>query len=313
METEVVIPSESNPVEVKPKKGILENSHFLLLSRKFIKRAKTIGSFELQMKVKTDTNLLHHQQDLFQCQELKNIASFDVKVDNFLKANTHPFPLHKGIYILPKMLFDEVENKLMAFSQERKDLIEKFITVYDQAVLDAKLSRKDLFDPSDYPTKEEARNAFKFVWHYKNFGVAENLEEINKSVAEREARKYKAEIEDATVAIKQMLRISLQSLVGHLVERLTPTSDGKKKVLRSSAIEGLNDFFLKFPAKDLTNDVALKALVDQAKAVTNGVTPDAVRTNDALRDNLQKSFSTIKEQLDKMVIDQPVRSLSFED
>jgi hypothetical protein len=300
--------------EVKTKKNILENADVLTVSKGLPSRAKTIGSSELGMNTSADVGWLHHQKQLLDCQELKKIVGLDAQIDLFVKNHALPFiPLQKGFYILPVALFDTVENKLMEFKAERNKLIDDFIAVYDDAVLAAKDRLGNLFNAADYKTKEAVRQAFKFSWNYLQFGVSEKLNACNKEIVERKHAEYKAEIQEASQAIQQMLRTNMSTLVSHLADRLAIGDNGKKKVFRTSAIESLNEFFATFPARNLTDDVQLEALVNKAKALTNGLSPDEIRTNDSLRESLQTQFASIQEDLNKLVIDQPLRGLSLEE
>jgi hypothetical protein len=298
--------------DVPTKKGILDHSKFLLIARGYPPLSKTVQSVDLDMKVKTDASMLHHIKDLLKCWELAEIKSNESRIDSFVRGNSHPFPLHKGVYIVPNMLFSLFEEKFEEHVVRRTGLIDKFILRYDGILEEAKAWLGDLYNPANYLPAEQARAAFRFDWEYKNFGPAEDLEKLDKKAAAKQEQKFRASCEDAAYSIQASMRATMKALVDHLLVMLAPSPTGQKRVLKTPAVEGLTEFLRKFPALNIANDFELEALVKTAKELTTGVSRNDLAGSVALRDSMQLQLTQVKSALDQLVQDQPIRGIEFE-
>ena len=306
-QTEIVVKKLRNP---------FDSATILSVSRKWPKLSKSISVDQIDVRgetPETDKKKVHVSKDLFDCPELKRLFGHDADVDSFLFRYCVPFPLKRAVYLLPMDLFDEVENFLTEHVQEREPLIEAAVNVYDAAIERAKVFLGPLFKQSDYPPKEVFRASFDFSWQYLEIGVSGKLKEVSADIQAREAAKMNATYVEASQAIQALLRTSMGELVNHLVDRLTPGPDGKKKVFRDSMLDNVNDFLKTFRSRNLTDDTDLATLVEQAQQLTNGISPENLRTNEGLRDNVQRGFEQIKAQLDAMIQVAPTREIRLTD
>lgn len=313
-EVQQVIPPVPTAPVVK-KSSIFEKAICLNVGRKWPSLSKTVKTKVLTTTA--DPGWIHAQKDLYNCSELKKIFSWDAKIDAYLDTRCLPFPLKRGVYLLPVDLYEEVETALTNHLVGLEPLVDKFASVLADAVAHSKERLGDQFDPRDYPTVEQAKSSFRFYWQYLNFNVADQLRQVDKKIFEREQQKLEAEWVEASSAIQDMLRANMANLVTHMVERLTPEpvvqgQEPKKKIFRDSMLNNINDFLRVFDARNLSNDDELKLLVDKARAMTNGISPEIIRNNEGLRDALQKGFSQIKTNLDVMVTNAPRRAIELE-
>jgi hypothetical protein len=93
----------------------------------------------------------------------------------------------------------------------------------------------------------------------------------------------------------------MRDLVNHLVEVLTPDDDGKPRKFHATTVSKLTDFLENFAIRNVTDDKVLASIVDSAKSLLSGVDVKDLRGNEAIRDNVQKSFAMVKECLDGLV------------
>jgi hypothetical protein len=107
------------------------------------------------------------------------------------------------------------------------------------------------------------------------------------------------------------MRGALLQLVSHLQDRLTDKDDGKRKVLRDSAITNLTEWLALFKDRNVTNDVGLDALVAKAQRVLEGVNPDDLRKSDDLRSTIASRLSEVSETLSTMVEIAPERTFDW--
>lgn len=305
--------------EQKKTKNIFETAHMLEINRTWPRITKQFSSDLISVAgetelSKTDKTKISASKKLFDFPELRRVASFDAEVDSFLNRHCVPFPLRRSMHLVPAPSFNEVEAFLMDHLSRMPAFIEQAANAYDRAVNDAKAFLGPLFHQSDYLSKEAFARCFTFRWTYWQMGVSDLLKEANKDVAAREAEKIEADIRDASEAAQQMLRQAMADLVSGMVDRLTPDSEtGRKKTFKDSSIKNVQEFLDEFSKRNLTEDDALETLVNQAKALVNGVAPATIRDNEGLRTSLQLGFAQIKEKLDTMIQVAPIRMVRLVD
>lgn len=307
-------PTTPAPDAKQKQVNLLEHALLLVLTRKWIPQTKTISNKVLTSNA--ESRMISVTKKLFDCPELKAIASNQVKVDEYLKRRSTPLPLKKSHHLLADDLFAEVESTLQVFLDRHNELVGKFISVYEKAVDEAKSLLGDQFNPSDYPSKENVEHYFYFGWEYLEFAVSERLKELNKEVAARKQEQFQAQIIQAADAANVLLTEQLQKLLEHIVDRLTPVEhegELKHKVFRDKMLDPINDFLSVYEFRNLGNNEALTPLVNKVKALMGGVTVQQLKDNNDVRASLEKQIKEVKETVDKMIIDQPLRSISFEE
>ncbi len=93
----------------------------------------------------------------------------------------------------------------------------------------------------------------------------------------------------------------MKDLVDHLIERLQPGEDGKRKKFHASNVQNISTFLDNFQIRNVTDDAELAQLVEVSKQLLSGVSPDDLRKNEVDRECLTKGFGKVKEFLDTMV------------
>lgn len=308
--------AEAEVTTSKPKRtNILDKALLLTVSKSGLGLTKSVSSQSVE--VETDKSALHIQKELFNSKELKAIFAEDIKLDDWLKTKCSPFPFRRGFFLIGVDLFQEVEAKLTLHSQVRKELIDTFIEVYDQAVIDAKARLNVLFNPADYPPASSIKALFDFEWTYLDFSISEKLKEVDKEVYDRKQAELEASYKEAEDVARQLLRARVKGLVDWMAERLTPTlnDDGteKKKIFKAKSLDKINEFFTSLPSQDITNDDDLQKLVGDAKALLSGISPDALRSDANVRAMVADGFKAIQNQLTDMLTDAPSRSIRLSD
>ena len=310
------VPLQKSEVNPTVKQNIWETATLLIVSRKWPSLSKTISSTDIETK-NADKKRIHVSKDLFNSKALKKLFSFDAKIDDFIGRRASSFPLKGGVFLLAKTLIHEVENEMIQHAAGRAPLIQACYEAYDNDLEEAKQSLGEYFDPNDYPTKEQFRHCFQFEWHYWNFAVDETLKQISAELAEREADKLVEKWVEAGKAAETVLYEGMNELVAHLMDRLSPGADKDgnptKKTFRDSMLDNLTDFLKYIKVRNLTGNEDINKLADQAQALMNGVTPDLLRNNEAMRDNVLKGFTQIKTELDKSIIEGANRAVRFQD
>lgn len=312
----VVLPPINDPLpsrasapasQMPPLQNLMDKAVCLVITRGLIGVTRSVNVSKVT--VDADKSMVTVAKKLFESQELKQIISIDGKIDAYIRSRCLPSFFKKSVHLLPIDLLQEVDQRLTEHVNERRALIDAFCAVYDETILKAQTSLRDLFNSADYETVSNVRAAFKYSWQYVEFGTSSSLKEISKSMFEREQAKMQEQWTEAFGAAKQVLRAAMAEMVDHMVDRLSPSPDGKKKVFHKSMLAKFNDFLETFQSRNLTDDSDLQALVSRAKELTKGVTADTLRSNEGLKSSVQGGFAEIKKQLDGMLVDAPRRRI----
>jgi ribosomal protein S15P/S13E len=219
--------------------------------------------------------------------------------------------LKNGIYLLPTDLYNETEAKLADFTGNiLPPLLSAVETDYSAATQRAQQELADMFNPADYLPVQGFMARIAFSWSYLQFGVSEALRQISREAFSREQEKLEMQMKEGSAEIRKILRLQWQEMVNHMVDRLTD-EDGKKKVFRNSMLDKINDAISVFNPRNLSEDSDLALLVNQAQQMLNGVSPEQLRSDEAIRRNLQQSFSQMKQQLDCLVEEEADRQIRF--
>ena len=164
-----------------------------------------------------------------------------------------------------------------------------------------------LYNAADYP--ESLRGLFSMDWEFPAVEPPDYLMQLNPELYEQECQRVAARFDDAVQLAEAAFMDELAKLVSHLTERLTGQLDGKPKVFRDSAIENLTEFFERFRQLSISSNEQLDELVEQAQQVVQGVQPQTLRDNHALRQTIASELSAVQNVLDDLLVDRPRRNI----
>ena len=266
-----------------------------------------------EMTTEADKAMLHLTKQLIDSIEYKAIRTFLGMVKAWVIRRSVPSFFKDGIYYFSANadVVREVEEYLAVKALELKPFIEEMIVTYPQRIEDAekRLKRGRQFKRSDYPTAEYLRRAFYFESEWIFFDVPKSLPEDVYQTAV--AKKMKG-LDEMAESIAMCLREAFRGLIAHARERLTPGPGGKKKIIRDSVLENVNDFIDTFSSRNLVGDMDLANLVQKAQAVLRDVdSADVLRDDKDMAKYVQKQFKEIETSLDGMIVERPRRKFDF--
>lgn len=258
-----------------------------------------------------DKKRLKMTKKLFQCAEYRAISTFDNQIKQWVNSRAIAAQIgYKGISLLPLALLPEVERHLEEASIERKELVVRFLEVYNEERVEAREKLKEFFRESDYPDIPEVEDAFGMEWWYVVFEVPKNLPE---ELQEREREKLQERFNDMENQIQSALRQSFFELTKRLTDSLKPGPNGKKRRFHSSGITNLMDFLELFSARNVTDDVELEELAKQARQVVIDADPDEIRKNPDLRKDLEKSMTEVTQAAVALIGEDQLRKFNFDE
>lgn len=276
------------------------------------------GSFGNSRKVEEDvltTDAAHScikvSKTLLDSEELKAIVKADSKLRVWLKEVCHPF--EKGISLVPYGLVEAVTNKLKEHKLERAGLVSAFAVVYPRLREEARTTLGSLYHSGDYPEPQDVANVFSFDWRLSSIGAPNELKTISERLFLEEKDRQAEQFRIASETITKAMRQALFEMVSNLQERLSPTEDGKKRIIRQDGLNKMQGFFDIFALKDVTNDTQLGALVQQAKELLDGTSADMLRSNEELAERVRAGMENITNSLSALIEEEPDRMFREED
>lgn len=281
---------------------------FILTFRGIGNRRKVDTS---NITIDADKEWIGVSKKLIDAPQLKAISSLDGEARRYAESLALPSTIKKGVYLMPTSLVEQVDEKLASYVTRRKVLVNELIVGYAELISEAKTRLKNLFNQSDYPTPDFLKNAFQLNWRFVSVNPPDRTMASEKIFA-KEMQKAEAEWAKTREMIQQALRANLAEMVDHLSQKLAST-DGKKKVFKENSIAKLTDFLGTFDARNITNDVQLKVLVDKAKLLLRDTDAETLRNDEDIRDYVAGGFESIKKALEPMIINKPIRAIHLEE
>lgn len=217
-----------------------------------------------------------------------------------------------GVYFVPLGMVTKIDAYLKRMIPEFDAARAKFVEMYELRQEEAQIELGDQYCDSDYKSVETLGRSCFVEYKYITVGVPDKLSKIKKELWEEEKKKAQAQWAEATEEIRGVLAVGLKNLVDGMMDALSPGKDGKTKKLYDTTVEKLKEFLLDFPGRNIINDQGLESLVDQTQEILKGKTPEKIRKDAGLKEEIRQKLSTVKAQLDKSVENMPSRVVELD-
>jgi hypothetical protein len=259
-----------------------------------------------------DPKAIAVNKEIISCKEFDAIGSLDSSIRLYLYRKALPAPFRRGTYLIPMSMVEQVDQVVDAYKQNRESLVTLFLSVYEKEVEEARQRLGTLYNSADYPPLDAVRGSFYVNTSYLQLGVPSTLNQLSPEIFQREQAAFKNKLASAAEEIQQALRTSFLELVEHMKDRLAPSEDGKQKTFRDSLVMNMREFLNDFTARNIADDAELEKLVNQARSVLNGTTPDKLRNSDSLREQIATNMEGIKNSLSTMITNAPRRKFNLD-
>jgi hypothetical protein len=258
----------------------------------------------LQQAEEVPKELLSMSKRLLDSKELADVVTADHKLRDTIQQMSLPSILRRGTYLIPVDNVNTIDDIIRKHKDvARPALVDKFVSVYEERIAEAKEKLGPLFDRTQYPPAEDVRSYFWMEYRWESFAPPEQLESLNPTLYREAKERIQRDMDEATEEIRQALRVELLSLVEGLRKSLQgKREDGKPVKFYESGIEKVVTFMENFRARNVLGDGDLEKIVEDAKAVLGGVDASQVRTNEQFRAELGKSMAELKTSLDGLVV-----------
>jgi uncharacterized protein YdcH (DUF465 family) len=228
------------------------------------------------------------------------------RIVQFWRWRSVPYP-EPGIRLIRRDDIHAFSLQMTGFQAELADAVQQLSGSYRELQAAARHRLGQLFDPADYPDSLDRMFAVSF--DFPNVEPPDYLRQLSPRLYEREAARVAARFDEAVQLAEQAFLEELSRLVSHLTERLSGKDDGKPKIFRDSAVENLHEFFARFRQLSLHSHEQLDDLVQEVEQVTAGVTPQALRDDRPLRQQMATQLAGVQSVLDGLLIDRPRRNI----
>ncbi len=299
-------------IDLQAKSGLVVSKTICLALKrsKFGNRRKaTMGDVTVQ----SDKALLSLSKTLLASVELDAITKLDGEIAKYLKSVCLKSMFKGGIYLLPVGLVKETHESLKAFALRRQALVAAAVEQYPTRVSETATRLDVLGDVGDYPAVEDFASSFSLSWEYVTFDTPAKLKEIDVAIFADAQEKAQERLKGVANECEQAMRAGMLDLVNRMVERLTPDDEGKPKRFTKSLVENMGEFLRTFEMRNITDDSQLSQLVARARMVLDGVDPNGLRKDEALRTAIAGQFTQIQSLMSGMVVDAPTRMISVDD
>ena len=251
------------------------------------------ASEELEVAKRADPNVANvHKKLLGNCKELDAIKKFVGNARNAHYAMTLPWS--RGIDLVATKTFFKYKKHMSGLEQEFLKLREKFLSVYEDAVVQAQTTLGDLARLGDYPPLESVKG--KFSWEV-NFLPLPTGGDFRLDIEKEQADVLREEYDKH---YKNLFGGAIGSMMEQLKEYLTNASyrldyqdhEDKRKfndTLVSNVTNMIDDILI--PLAD--QDDRLKNLSRELSDTFQGVSPDALREDGVLRRNTKKGVDDV--------------------
>jgi hypothetical protein len=277
---------ETSAPSIKSASMLVEYNASVWTGRKQDKNAST----ELELVKKTDPNVASvHKKLLGNCPELRAIQQFVGNARNQHYAMTLPWS-DMGMRLLPTATFFRYKQHMTNLEQEFHNLVNTFFDIYEDAVVNAQTLLGDLYHPDNYPPAHVLQS--KFSWRMSfvplptsgDFRVDMSNEQ-EKALREDYDKHYNSMFGKAIDNMMQKLVVYLKNVS----ERLDYSNDEDKKVFRDTLTTNVTGMLEDLLVPMSNQDARLQALTRQLSDTFQGISPDALREDDRLRQNTKQS------------------------
>jgi hypothetical protein len=272
------------------------------------------------VRTDSDPNLITASKEILDSKTVREISSLQSTLRADIARLSFPaIGLKRGVYAVAPLLVERVDQLIEQAKGQMTLLVAKLEQEYPDLKQKARERLGTNYNERDYPSFEKLRGAFRIDSRYITFGTPSELEGISREIYERELAKGKAQAQEQKVMYQEAMREEFLALVSHMQERLTGVeTDGKRmgkpKIFKESMVGNLENFFDVFDAKnELAQDSGLQEVVAQARALTKGLDPKKLRSDQDIRKAISEGFDKVKDQMDTMLKEKPVRKISFAD
>ena len=230
------------------------------------------------------------------CAELDAVRKFVANNRNIHYSMTMPWS-DSGLRLLPTAQYFKYQQQMTAVRDEFNRLVDNFMRVYDDAVIEAQLKLGNLFNRDDYPTTETVRGKFAFRMNYIPLPDAGDFRiDVGNEATAQLRQEYDEFYSRMLTTAMRDIWTRLHDALKHVSERLDYNDDNKKRY-HNTLIPNLLDIVELMGTCNVTNDTQMTAVQNQLETALRGITTEAVKEDEYLRRQTKRDIDDAIAQL----------------
>ena len=262
--------------------------------RKKDKKASTKVTEDAQAK-KGVANV--YKQLLGDCDELSALRTHVTATRNMHSNMTMPWS-NSGLRLLPTAQYFKYTKAMSQMQNEFESLKNKFLTAYNDTVVDVQLELGTLFLREDYPTVESLNSKFAFRMNYTPLP---DVGDFRVDVGNDALREIRAEYSNFYTAqyntAMNNMWTRLHKALTNMSERLDYSSKEDKKVFRDTLVGNVNDMIELLRVCNVTQSVQMSDMANKLEDAMSGVTADALREDVTFRAETKAAVDAVMKSL----------------
>ena len=230
----------------------------------------------------------HYRKVLIERQALKKVKAISNMLRNFHYESTLPWK--GGQRVLPVKNFYAYEHTTNTLILKREDAISEFLSIYPDAVNNARGRLGDMFNDDDYPDVDTLREKmsveieFQPVPRQGHFVVDGMIEQTRSEIQKNINR----DIEKHVVEAIKDIGTRLKNATDTVVERLTDNDDGSAKTFRNALLNNLLALAEAIPNLNITDNPVLAEASEKIIDTMADIVPDELRKRSRHFSNTKK-------------------------
>lgn len=239
--------------------------------------------------------------------QFREVTSIRNRIVSYWKGMTLPYP-EPGIRLIRQDQLATFNQTIIELQDQLQKAVANLDAHYTQMRAAARQRLGSLYNETDYPAS--LQGLFAVEWEFPSVEPPDYLARLNPQLFEAEKTRIAARFDEAVRLAEEAFTAEFAKLVGHLVERISGTGpETDKKVFRDSAVTNLHEFFERFKSLNVHSNTQLDELVQTAQQAVQGIRPQDLRDQDALRKQVTNQMSQVLGTLDGLLVDAPRRRI----
>ena len=291
--------------------NIMEATTCLLL--RFRKTGATRRGDMGLVQTTADKEALKLSKKIFESDAYDNMLLVGRDLRRYVKKREFTSPFAEGTHLIACGLVQEINTKIQNARTAYGKWADLFVSEYPALCEAAKERLKDQFNPKNYHSDmSKLRDRFYIERRWFDFSPASSTK-VGPSIAEAEKANEENETADLYHKIRAAMRLALKQLVDHLVDRLTPGADGKRKQFAATTVTNCTEWLEIFSKRNVCNDTELALLANKADEILKGVSVSDLKDSEEVAANVALKMSEVNKLLTGLVEECDERALALDE
>ena len=198
---------------------------------------------------------------------------------------------YKGLHLLPSELLKEFTERFSELKDKRERLVKQVTDSWDEILVGAQEELKGLYDPSDYPSKEEIASRYECSWNEHTLPDEAYVGRKDNAVEDPRHGVSSSDVSEVESRTKSTVELATEQATNNVNVLLTHLTDCLKndKTFRNSSFDKVKSAIETFGAWNFNNNPDLSDASD--------ILLDALEKIDGA-DDLRKDSSKVDDFVD---------------